>query len=206
MNRKELIEAEGRDGDAADNELTRDAEIEAELLRAGFVNFSHQRESKLGMVVREEAGCSLLRESGNFSIVDLCDDEPLFDLEAGNGTAGFEMPLDMLVGRIDEDGGLISLWGDRRRFEPVPGESAVLFSFPMTAGRNLMLSENCRWGDYSHEQWHAQPGTTAGCAILPSIPGQRTGRAVCPCTEKTHWCGSFKLRSDVGSEPDQEEC
>ena len=134
------------------------------------------------------------------------DDEPLFDLEARNGTPGFEMPLDMLVGRIDEDGGLISLWGDRRRFEPVPGESAVLFSFPMTAGRNLMLSENCRWGDYSHEQWHAQPGTTAGCAILPSIPGQRTGRAVCPCTEKTHWCGSFKLRSDVGSEPDQEEC
>ena len=51
MNRKELIEAEGRDGDAADNELTRDAKIEAELLRGGFVNSSHQRDSKPGMVV-----------------------------------------------------------------------------------------------------------------------------------------------------------
>jgi len=86
------------------------------------------------------------------------DDEPLFDLEARNGTPGFEMPLDMLVGRTDEDGDLISLWGNRRRFGAVPAESAVtamtswLFNFSMTEGRNLMRTENCRWWDYSHEQ------------------------------------------------------
>ena len=94
----------------------------------------------------------------------------------------------MLVDMTDEDGDLISLWDDRRRFEPMPAESAVT---AMTEGRNLTRSENGRWWDYSHEQWHAQPGTIAGCAILPSIADQRTGRAVCPYTEDTDWCGSF---------------
>jgi hypothetical protein len=28
----------------------------------------------------------------------------------------------MLVGKVDEDGDFISLWEDRRRFEPVPEE------------------------------------------------------------------------------------
>jgi hypothetical protein len=65
------------------------------------------------MVVREEARCSLLRESGSgrFNILDLRDDEPLLDLEARNGTAGFGMLLDMLVGRTDQDGDLISPLG-----------------------------------------------------------------------------------------------
>jgi hypothetical protein len=42
------------------------------------------------------------------------DEEPLFE------SAGFEMPLGRLVGEVDEDGDLISLWVDPRRFEPMP--------------------------------------------------------------------------------------
>jgi hypothetical protein len=76
------------------------------------------------MVLREETGCSLLRKTGNgsFVILKLRDDEPLFDVEARKGTAEFGMPLDMFVGKVDEDGDLISLWVDRRRFEPLPEE------------------------------------------------------------------------------------
>jgi hypothetical protein len=70
------------DSDAADNEPKRDADIEAELLRNAFANFSRQHDFKPGMVVRERAGCSLLRKSGNgfFVILELRDVEPPFDV------------------------------------------------------------------------------------------------------------------------------
>ena len=50
------------------------------------------------------------RRSGFFLVLELRDDEPLFDVEARDGAAGFRMPLDMLVGKVDEDGDLISVW------------------------------------------------------------------------------------------------
>jgi hypothetical protein len=63
------------------------------------------------MNVREKVGCSLpaQRRSGFFLVLELRDDEPLFDVEARDGAAGFRMPLDMLVGKVDEDGDLISV-------------------------------------------------------------------------------------------------
>jgi hypothetical protein len=116
MNQKEVLEALVRG-------TARDADIEAELLRDAFANFSRQHDFKPGMVVRERAGCSLLRKSGNgfFVILELRDVEPPFDVEPPHGTAGF-VPLDMLVGKVNEDGDLFSLWEDHRRFEPVPEE------------------------------------------------------------------------------------
>ncbi len=64
------------------------------------------------MILRENAGCSLLRKSGNgcFVLLELRDDEPLIDDEARNRTAGFGMPQDMLVVEVDEDDDLIFLW------------------------------------------------------------------------------------------------
>ena len=41
--------------------------------------------------------------------------------------------------------------------------------------------------------------------ILPPVAGERTGRAVWPCSEDTDWCGSFKLCSGDESEPEKEE-
>jgi hypothetical protein len=42
--------------------------------------------------------------NGSFVVVELRDDEPLFDVGARNGAAGLAMPLDMLVGEVDKDG------------------------------------------------------------------------------------------------------
>jgi hypothetical protein len=86
--------------------------------------FRRQHDFKLGMIVREKAGCALLRKRGNgfFVALELRDDEPLFDLETRNVTAGFGMPLDLVVGKVDEDGDQISLWEDHRCFEPMPEE------------------------------------------------------------------------------------
>jgi hypothetical protein len=47
---------------------------------------------------------------------------PLFDVTTVNGTTGLEIPLNMEVGKVDEDGGLTSSWIDCRRLEPVPQE------------------------------------------------------------------------------------
>jgi hypothetical protein len=59
---------------------------------------------------------------GFFVILGLGDDHPLFDVATGNGTAGLGIPLNMVVGKVDEDGDLISPLIDCRRFEPVPEE------------------------------------------------------------------------------------
>ena len=93
----------------ADNETKRDADTEAEFLRDAFVAFSHQHDFKPGMIVREKVGCSLLHKSGNgfFAVLELRDDEPLFDVEALNGTAGDGDP---------------TLWVDRRCLELMPEE------------------------------------------------------------------------------------
>jgi hypothetical protein len=123
MRQKDLFEpvVRGADSDAADNKRKRDADIEGDLLREALDTFSGQYDFKPGMII---AGCSLLRKSGNrfFLILELRDDQPLFDIEARHGTSGYEMLLDMLVGKADEDGDLISLWVDRRRFELMPEE------------------------------------------------------------------------------------
>ena len=72
----------GADSGAAANKPKRDPDIEAELLRDVFVNYSRQHDFKPGTVVREKAGCSLLRKSGNGRFVlELRDDEPLLDIE-----------------------------------------------------------------------------------------------------------------------------
>jgi hypothetical protein len=113
MNQKELVEAlaHAADSTATENEPKRDAGTEAELLGNSFVAFSHQHDFTPVMIVREKVGCSLLRNicNGFLVVLKLRDDEPLFDLEARDGTAGFRMPLEMLVGKVDEHGDLISL-------------------------------------------------------------------------------------------------
>jgi hypothetical protein len=38
---------------------------------------------------------------------------------------------------------------------------------------------------------------------LPSIAGKRRGRAIWPYSEDTDYCGKFKSRSDVESEPER---
>jgi hypothetical protein len=84
-----------------------------------FVTFSHQDDIKPGMIVREKAGCSLPRKDrqrGFFVILELRDDEPLFDGDARNGSAGFGMPLDIVIGKVNEHGDRISVWVDRWRF------------------------------------------------------------------------------------------
>ena len=113
MNPKEFVDAliRAADSDAADNEPKRDADSEAELPRDGFVTFSHRHDFKPGMIVREKAGCSLLPRAATcfFVILELRDDEPPFDVEMRNRTAGIGMSLDMLVDK-DEDDDLNSLW------------------------------------------------------------------------------------------------
>jgi hypothetical protein len=112
MNQKEFAEALVRapDSHAADNEPSRSADSEAELLRDAFVTFSHRHDFKPGMIVREKAGCSLPRAATCFFVtLELRDDEPPFDVETRNGTAGIGMSLYMLVDK-DKDGDLIPLW------------------------------------------------------------------------------------------------
>jgi hypothetical protein len=113
MNQKEFAEALVRaaDSDAADNEPKRSADSEAELLRDAFVTFSHRHDFKAGMIVREKAGCSLLPRAATcfFVTLELRDDEPPFDVETPNGTAGIGTSLYMLVEK-DEDGDRIPLW------------------------------------------------------------------------------------------------
>jgi hypothetical protein len=134
------------DSDAADNEPRLYADTEAEFPRDVFVAFSHQHDFKPGMIARQKAGCSHLRKRYNRFLVVLesRDDEPLFDVEARDGTAGFRMPLDALVGKVDEDSDLISVWVDRRNVKPVPEERATamtawFFTLPMAEDRNLVL-------------------------------------------------------------------
>jgi hypothetical protein len=89
-----------------------------------FVAFGHEHDFKVGMIVRERAGYSLLSKSGNGSVIilGLCDPEPLFDAEALIATAGYRIRLGMFVGKVDQDGDRISLWVDRRCLEPMPEE------------------------------------------------------------------------------------
>jgi hypothetical protein len=49
------------------------------------------------------------RGKGFFIVLGLDDDKPLFDVATGNGTTGLGIPLNMVVGKVDEDSDLISL-------------------------------------------------------------------------------------------------
>jgi hypothetical protein len=193
-----------------DNEPKRDPDIETELLRERSSILVANLISSGAWSSERRPAVRVLRKSGNgfFVRLELRDDESCLMSKRVTGQLGSgRPPLDMLVGKADEDGELISLWVDRRRFEPVPKEvlTVWLFSRPMTEDRNLVPSENCRWWDSYHEHWDAQPSTPGRCAILPPVAGKRTGRAAWPSTEDTDWCGSFKPRSDAESEPDKEE-
>ena len=88
----------------------------------GFASFDHQHDFKPGMIVRERASCLLSAQEGNefFVILELGDDEPLFDVTTRNETAGFGSPLNMVVGKADEDGDPTSPWVFPRRSEQCP--------------------------------------------------------------------------------------
>ena len=110
MNQKELVEALVRvaESDAADNESKRDAE--ADLLRDSFVTFSHQHDFKPAMMSKKRPAVRCCaRTTTGFRHTGMRDDEPLCDVETGNGIAGFKMPRDIVVGKADEDGDLIRL-------------------------------------------------------------------------------------------------
>ena len=132
----------------------------------------------------------------------------LFDVEMGK-QAGFRMPLDMLVGKVDEGGDLISPWGDRRPFDRrskqcCDGDDGLAFQ-PANgqrskpgAMRKLLLGGTLR-------ALGCSMGATGERANLPLIAGKRIGRAIWPYTEDTDWSASCKLRSDGESEPEKEE-
>jgi hypothetical protein len=78
------------------------------------------------MIVREKAGCSLLPRAATcfFVTLELRDDEPPFDVETPNGTAGIGTSLYMLVDK-DKDSDLISLCRNGTLNRALPESAAI---------------------------------------------------------------------------------
>jgi hypothetical protein len=102
--------------DEGEKSFRRDPDIEAHLLRDALSTFSRKAELRVGMVVKFKPAMAKYQATPNglFIVVDLLQSPVCGEVNEGK-RADY---ADMIAGRLDDDGDLITFYADSRLFEP----------------------------------------------------------------------------------------